>query len=356
MGHFLNTIISQILITANKHFVDMSCLNSICNIYSKCYKLANGGEIVRHGYWRYPLKRALANSNGITLTELVCVLTIIAILLGVAIPRYLDVTTQARLATDQANVRILNTASQDFLREKTSENSQEILFSTTLSDTEALLLLVSEGYIQYAPNPTLPGGRFTRDPSEKKWQLVLEENDSFYIISLTDGLTLGNAGMLGSWSGVFGEAQTYTGNLKDILIPAIFDGVTLKNIGRHVFREVGLVGIAFGEGSQIERIHTDAFHGNNLTTIDFPSTLTRIDMRAFRNNDLTVLNLPPSLSIIERQAFEGNSLNSITIGSNVTTIGENAFGQNTNQFIQAYTEGGAGTYIWNGENWVKQEN
>ncbi len=44
------------------------------------------------------------------------------------------------------------------------------------------------------------------------------------------------------------------------------------------------------------------------------------------------------------------------VKSNVNDINTHAFGEHTNQFKQVYEDGGAGTYIWNEDSWVKQGN
>ena len=146
----------------------------------------------------------------------------------------------------------------------------------------------------------------------------------------------------------------YTGSLKNIFIPDNIDGTSINQIYQDVFKNAGLLTVSFADESEITRIHARAFYNNELTQIDFPDTLTQIDLWAFKDNNLTQINLPESLVSIQQKAFEGNELTKITIGSNVSTIQSLALGANTEQFKEAYLEEGAGTYLWDGENWVKQ--
>ena len=54
------------------------------------------------------------------------------------------------------------------------------------------------------------------------------------------------------------------------------------------------------------------------------------------------------------RAFTENPIENITIGENVDTIQNNALGINTSKLKQAYKSNGAGTYLWNGADWIKQ--
>jgi hypothetical protein len=173
--------------------------------------------------------------------------------------------------------------------------------------------------------------------------------DSFYVVSLSDGFILANTGGQTGWL-----RGSYTGEAKDIVIPASIDGTSIFSIYQDVFSAKGLVAVDFDENSTIQRIHARAFANNSLTTIDLPDTINRIDFWAFKNNNFTEIKLPANLGIIEGNAFVGNDLTKITIGSKVSLIGTGALGEHTEEFKAAYATNGVGTYVWDGENWIHQ--
>lgn len=117
-------------------------------------------------------------------------------------------------------------------------------------------------------------------------------------------------------------------------------------IQQDTFSKNSLTEVIFSPDSQITRIHARAFADNLLTEIEFPLALSRIDLLSFKSNKIEKVVLPESLTIIEQNAFLKNNITSITIGSKVTTIGTNAFGDNHKGFVEAYSSGGAGTYLY----------
>ncbi|UXZ56091.1 leucine-rich repeat protein [Halomonas sp. 7T] len=137
-----------------------------------------------------------------------------------------------------------------------------------------------------------------------------------YTISELDGLNYDNLNL--------GLQGNYTGERKEIAIPATFSGQALEQIHQDVFANAGLTSVSFDSASNLTRIHARAFQSNELTEVRLPDSLTRIDWGAFSNN---------------------SNLNRVTIGANVTTIEGNAF-PGGDRFSDAYraNNGGAGTY------------
>jgi len=289
----------------------------------------------------------MLKNKGFSLIELILVFTVIGILSSIAIPRISGFIKTSRLAADQATVRTLNNVTP---MSRVNLNSHDPFADENKTNTELIEFLFDMGYLNSKVVPQTKDAEFAWLNNDEKWHLLI--GTSFHIITFEDGLSI-NGAMLGSWGGGFGESETYSGESKSIIIPNSLNGDTISYIGRHAFRDVGLVSVVFENDSQVERIHTDAFRGNLLGEISFPETIERIDMRAFQDNNLTEIDLPESLTKIEREAFWGNELETISIGSNVV-IGTDSFGENTDQFKEAYEVGGKGTYIFNSENWVKQ--
>lgn len=283
-------------------------------------------------------------NKGITLVELIVVIAVLALLAAIAVPRVVGLIERARLANDQATVRILNGVTTVY---RLDSNSQDPFLDGDKTDIELMEILVDSKFLSSVVTPQSKDATFAWLMDDRRWYLLLGE--SFYTVSLSDGFNFGS----NFWSSRI--EGSYTGSSKNIILPTSIGGTTIAQIGQDVFNNKGLLSVSFQNGSQIERIHARAFYKNNLSHIDFPETLTRIDLWSFRDNNLTQIKLPESLHTIEQRAFDGNDLNRITIGPNVTTIGDKAFGEHTDSFKQAYEAGGLGTYIWDGENWIRQD-
>ncbi len=170
--------------------------------------------------------------------------------------------------------------------------------------------------------------------------------DGSYLITTEDGVYILSAD--GRMKG------PYTGKEKDIRIPGSMNGFALKEIYQDVFKGKNLTEVIFDAGSGLIRIHARAFQDNELKSIVLPEGLQRIDLWAFKDNNLTEITLPSSVKTLEQKAFDGNNITKITIGANVGSIGEKVFSNNTEGFKKAYEAGGAGTYVYVKDSWVKQ--
>ena len=294
------------------------------------------------------MKKVLNNASGVTLVELLIVIVIIGIIAAFAVPAFGRIIERSRVDADQANVMVLNRSTRLYLL----SNPQSGVFSVENSeniDSDGLIdYLVSERYLDERVKPLAPDGEFSWNASMQSW---LYNNE--YIVSFLDGLEFGTTGGSSNWL-----KGTYTGTATDITIPRAIDGTTIEEIQQGVFRfgdgfsSTQLSSVSFAPDSEIEIIHNGAFKDNNLTEIQFPNSLEEIHFWAFHNNDIQELVFPNALTKIEGQAFAGNdNLTKITIGEGVT-IGDNAFRGN-NAFRDAYEVNGAGTYIWDGNTWVK---
>ncbi len=288
----------------------------------------------------------MGKHKGFTLIELIVVIVIVGILASVTVPRLFGFTERAKISVDQSTVGLLNTLTPIY---RISNESSDPFEDETKSNTELINILVEDGYLSSFVEPQSKDATFAWMLDDERWYLLFP--DSFYVISSEDGLSVSN-GLLGAWNG----SQTYSGSSKDIVIPNSLNGVVLKMIGQNAFKDKGLVAVSFQEGSQVVQIHAHAFQDNNIASVTIPDSVERIDLWSFKDNNLTEIKLPSSLQKIEQKAFAGNDLNKITIGSEVSDIGTEALGEHTDEFKQVYSSQGAGTYIWNGESWIKQGN
>ncbi|MGE4353410.1 MAG: leucine-rich repeat protein [Oscillospiraceae bacterium] len=277
---------------------------------------------------------------GFTLLELIIVIAILGILALIAIPNLFSFSERARLAADQATVRALNTVTPAY--RLTAQNADP--FEDSGNSSSVLMQdLVSGGYLLKTAEPQTEGAAFEWLFDDEKWYLMFE--DSYYVISSTDGLSNTRNGWL---------EGSYSGSSKDIVISTELDGNSIKAIYQDAFEGKDLTAVTFEDGNEITRIHARAFKDNQLNSIVLPENLQSIDVWAFYNNNLTEITLPESVKTVEWQAFKNNDITKITVGDNLTTIGDGAFGNNNDEFKEAYETGGAGTYLFTDGNWVKQ--
>jgi hypothetical protein len=106
----------------------------------------------------------------------------------------------------------------------------------------------------------------------------------------------------------------YSGNVKEILIPAKIDNKSVTAIGYSAF-------------SCVTSTNNDKLF-NNLTHVQIPTSVIYIHRWAFESNELTNIELPNSITYIGSYAFQDNDLSTIQIPDSVTFIGTGAFAAN----------------------------
>lgn len=258
-------------------------------------------------------------SSGFALVEMLIVVAIVAVLIAIAIPVFNEQLAQARIAADQANVRVLNSASKVF--GISHETISGDIFQGISTDAARMDALIGDEYLDEPPVVQQEKKRFKWSIAGQSWQI----DDVSYVLT-GDSITFGN--------GYFSTAITgYSGSETNIVIPDNVDGTAISFIYQDAFRQKGLTQISFSDDSTLTRIHARAFQNNELTAISLPSSLTRIDYGAFSGNP---------------------ELNSVTLGANVTTIEGNAFnGGDSLKNLYFSSGGGEGKYLYANGVWVK---
>ncbi|MBQ7379276.1 MAG: leucine-rich repeat protein [Clostridia bacterium] len=112
----------------------------------------------------------------------------------------------------------------------------------------------------------------------------------------------------------------------DVVIPAMYEGLPVVEIGYLAFRRCDLTSITMPDS--ITSIGDSAFFGcTALTSITIPDGVTSIGVRTFDScYSLMSITIPGSVTSIGDRAFKQcNGLTSVTIGNGVTSIGNSAF-------------------------------
>jgi hypothetical protein len=109
---------------------------------------------------------------------------------------------------------------------------------------------------------------------------------------------------IGTVKGV--KITAYKGLSKDVIIPAVFDGKRLIEIGEQSFMFRGLTHVLIPEG--VLAIGRQAFFGNQLTDIYLPRSILKVDNSAFDNNRI--------INLYKNYTGDVNSVDNLTVRQN----------------------------------------
>ena len=205
-----------------------------------------------------------------------------------------------------------------------------------------------------------PGWKVTRLTSLTLGNNVTSIGDKAFCDNLLTSLTIPESVIS---IGIY----TFGGNqLTSVTIPN-----SVTSIGEDAFQDDLLTSVTIP--NSITSIEGGAFSFNQLTSVTIPDSVTSIGDYAFQNNQLTSVTIPNNVTTIGNNAFSGNKLTSVTIADSVTSIGDCAFQNNqlTSVIFKGsgiitfsesvfdfgglpteYAANGAGTYTWDGSNWI----
>ncbi len=134
--------------------------------------------------------------KGFTLIELIVVISVLAIISAIAIPRIVGFTSRAAIATDTANLKILNNITSIY---RVSEDIEGNVFEGIDTDNARMQKLVDEGYIHEVIETSKRDTSFIWHTDMQKWLYSLFEvaeeialTHSFSDYSLADFLHHGN--------------------------------------------------------------------------------------------------------------------------------------------------------------------
>ena len=113
------------------------------------------------------MKRGASKKKGFTLVELIVVIAILAILAAILIPIVSGYISDAQAATDTANLRTLNVATQCYGIKRNITSGD--IFEGISTDSERMQMLITGGYIMSEVKPQQPNVSFTWDIPTQKW-------------------------------------------------------------------------------------------------------------------------------------------------------------------------------------------
>lgn len=103
----------------------------------------------------------------------------------------------------------------------------------------------------------------------------------------------------------------YTGDKKNVVIPAYIEGRQVVEIKDEVFANKGLTSVTFNEGIQV--IGKSAFENNSITSVVLPSTVKSVGEYAFAGNKIKAVHIYGTLTTLGTAAFTSQDI----IGGNV---------------------------------------
>jgi len=135
------------------------------------------------------------------------------------------------------------------------------------------------------------------------------------------------------------------GQLTEIIIPDFVTGIGDSSFEGPSGKVGSLVKVTLGKG--LQTIGSNAFRNNQITEINFPSSLKEIEQYAFSGNKIQKLTVGTSLQTIGREAFRNNQITEIIfiLPTSLKTIYYGTFADNQ---IQSLTIPNGITYIQTG--------
>ncbi len=291
------------------------------------------------------------DQKGFTLTEIVIVVVVLGIITAIAIPLSAGSVERGRVTADQATVRTLNDITTLYRLNKAVEDP---FLDDNNSNADLLEVLVSSGHLTASVEPQTKDAAFEWSFNQNQWLLIIDGTPE-NIFTADEHFTIHSTRV--------DEIVAYDGEAGEhLLIPGKIDGTYIKKIvgqgGKGAFEGKGLESVKLPES--LTTIGNRAFLDNNLSSIELPEGILEIGISSFSGNQITEITIPDGVTSVGASAFHENPISKIVIGDGVSIEDTYSFGIHRpgsgGNFDQVYdsANGGAGTYLWNGENWIKQ--
>lgn len=115
------------------------------------------------------------NNRGFSLIELIVVLSVIAILASIGVPRFLQTMEKAKIEADYKTVGVLNKATCLYRIIGSVNNESGDLFEGILTDEDRLNLLKTEGYLSGNTVPQQKDASFRWEIDNQLWRIFLDD-------------------------------------------------------------------------------------------------------------------------------------------------------------------------------------
>lgn len=145
--------------------------------------------------------------RGFTLVEIVLVISILLILTAIFMPNIFRYLNTAKTASDVVELSRINNATE--LYASSGNKSAADVFAGTTSDSEKLVILVSNGYLPSVPVPVQSGISYHFDSDAGTWTLssgLFVDSKSAKVLYQSDFTSMDKIGVLsGAWQVVNGK-------------------------------------------------------------------------------------------------------------------------------------------------------
>src|SRR5574344_219000 len=266
------------------------------------------------------------NKKGVTLVELLAVISILAIILFIGVPTISKVIKDNKekaydiqISSFLGSVKIWAT-----------DNVRNLPVSGSASEV-TLAQLENQAYVAKDVKNPLTGSAFDTTMS-----FCVRNINGEYDYSVSDGTgcsatsTKTNDGCFALSGNKITNYYDYVDNNsnnsvcpRDVVIPSSINGVSITRIGSSAFKSKKLTSVSIPDS--VTMIDSEAFRSNNLTTVIIPDSVTTLGNHSFYSNKLTSVTISKKITTINTFTFAENKLASVTIPSSVTSIGQYAF-------------------------------
>lgn len=285
--------------------------------------------------------KGVKKRGGMTLIELLAVISIIAILFTMMIPQLSTGFEKARSVGVQNDFHSYETAIITYMMEEKGEKKEEEL--NEYLDKE----LKFKNGISEKKNPYKEPYELTISTrnkivintynNEKEVELRLSVSDEEgEVVSTTFGFEAIKKGYCEiadnesdfEFEIIRGDLElvAYKGNNKEIIIPCKHNGQTLNSIRSEAFYNKGIEYVVIPD--TVTWIGDASFAENNLVSVELPSRLETVEQSAFYGNNLRKIIMPESLVNIKPYAFYENEIEELIFNEKIKIIGEEAFAKN----------------------------